>query len=61
MSEGVDSNGKNVTLSTEEYDRFLELSGQIAKIAPELVTGYDAQGNAIVALGNNVDDVNGKF
>ena len=61
LSTGVDSKGNNVSLSTEEYGRFLELSSQIAEIAPELVTGYDAQGNAIVALGDTVDGVNGKF
>lgn len=64
LSTGVTVNGstvKNLNLSEEEFTRYIELSNQIAQIAPELVTGYDNQGNAIVNLGNTIDDVNGKF
>ena len=64
LSEGVqfDKNGvRNIKLSEDEYSRFLDLSKQISEIAPELVSGYDNQGNAIVNLGTTVDGVNEKF
>lgn len=41
--------------SFEEEERYLELNNKIAQISPELVSGYDAQGNAILNLKGNVD------
>lgn len=41
--------------SFEEEERYLELTNKIAQISPELVSGYDAQGNAILNLKGNVD------
>ena len=45
---GVDSNGLNVNLSTEDYDRYLEITRGIAEINPSIVEGYNAQGQAII-------------
>lgn len=64
LSTGVEIDGnviKNINLSDEEFARYIELSNQIKELAPELVSGYTAQGDAIVNLGNNVDEVNSSF
>ena len=45
---GVDANGNNVSLSTEDYDRYLEIARGIAEINPSIVEGYNAQGQAII-------------
>lgn len=48
LSGGVDENGYNVNLSTEDYDRYLEIIRGIAEINPSIVEGYNAQGQAII-------------
>ena len=48
LSKGVDSNGKNIGLSTEQYKRYHEIVKQIVDISPSLVQGYDNEGNAII-------------
>ena len=64
LSTGVEVNGNKVinkNLSEEEFERYIEISKQISELAPELVTGYTDQGEAIVNLGNTVEQVNSKF
>ena len=64
LSEGVivdDGQVKNLKLSDDEFERYKQISQQLAELSPELVTGYDNQGNAIVNLGNSVESVNTKF
>ena len=48
LSKGVDSNGNNVSLSTEEYDEYLKIVDEVAAMNPEIVRGYNAQGHAII-------------
>ena len=48
LSKGVDSNGNNINLDTSDYDRYLEIVDEIAKINPNIVEGYNAQGHAII-------------
>lgn len=38
------------SMSSEDAERFAQIQNEIARIAPEVVIGYDAQGNAIVSL-----------
>ena len=57
LSKGVDLlNNKNVSLNDEEYQNFLDISNQLAEVFPSLVTGYDANGNAILNLGTNAEN-----
>ena len=44
-------------LSTEEQEKYHEIVNQLAEIAPEIVKGYDAKGNAIVDYNLKVDDL----
>lgn len=48
LSRGVDANGKNIALSAEEYARYCSIVDQILAYAPGLISGYDAEGNAIL-------------
>lgn len=51
LASGVDlKTNKNLSLSTEEYERFLSVSAQLTKLFPQLVSGYDSQGNALINL-----------
>ena len=52
-SEGVNKfTNENKSLSTEEYQDYLDISNQLAELFPELVSGYDEQGNALLSLGD---------
>lgn len=55
LRKGVNQiTGENRTLDSEEFSRYLELTKQLSSIFPELITGWDSQGNAILG---NVDAV----
>jgi chromosome segregation ATPase len=51
------TNGKNSSLSTDEYQEFLDLSNQLAELFPSLIKGYDENGNAILNLSGNIDTI----
>ena len=58
LAKGVNlSNNDNLSLSTDSYERYLELTNEIADMYPELVKGYDAQGNAILNLQGNIENL----
>ena len=61
LSQGVDKFSKNLSLSEEDYAEYLSISNQLAELSPSLVSGYDEQGNALLAIGNNVDETNEKL
>lgn len=55
LRKGVDQvTGRNISLSSEEYQRYSELTKEMAGNFPDLITGWDAQGNAILG---NIDKV----
>ena len=56
LSKGVDENGYNVSLSTDEYDRYLEIVDKIAEINPDIVEYYNAQGHAVLNLNSALED-----
>lgn len=54
LSKGVDSkSNKNIGLSSEDYQSYLDLSNQLAQLYPRLQSSTDSQGNAILNLGSN--------
>lgn len=56
LSKGVDtSTNENINLDTDEYQQYLDIVNQIGDTFPELISGYDAQGNAILTCAGNVD------
>lgn len=48
LSRGVNDAGENVSLSTDEYDRYNEIVAELVSMNPELVQGYTNEGNAII-------------
>lgn len=48
---------KNENLSTESYERFLDVNNQLAELFPSLTKNYDENGNAILGLSGDVDTV----
>lgn len=51
---GVDRLGKNVSLTEEEYQKWLDSSNALAEVFPDLIQYTDDQGNAIVGLNGGV-------
>lgn len=47
LSRGVDDYGNNISLTADEYERYREIVATIVGISPELISGYDKEGNAI--------------
>lgn len=47
-SQGVDANGNNINLGTEEYQDYKKAVKEITDMHPELIKGYNAEGEAIV-------------
>lgn len=45
------------SLSTDEYEEFLDLSNQLAGVFPQLTKDYDDNGNAILDLSGNVNTI----
>lgn len=61
LAKGVKITGnsiKNINLTDDQYQDFLDTSNQIASAAPSLTRSWDSQGNAILAAGTNTEDLN---
>jgi len=62
LAQGVDQlSGKNIILSTDDYEEFLGLSNQLANLFPDLTRNYDSNGNAILNLSGNVSTIVGSL
>lgn len=58
LAQGVNQlTGKNLTLNTEDYEEFLDLSNQLVELFPTLPRIFDENGNAIVQLSGDVDTI----
>ena len=54
LSKGVDTaTNRNISLGTEDYNKFLDINKQLAEAFPELITTIDQNGNAIINLGTH--------
>ena len=61
LSKGVGDSGENIALSADQYERYVNLANEIAELSPELVKGYDAEGNAIIEKNNAIDQTIAKL
>ena len=62
LAQGVNiSTNENMKLTNKDYDEFLDLNNQLAKLFPQLTKGYDENGNAILNLGGSVESITGKI
>lgn len=57
LSKGVDDFGNNISLSAEEYSKYNEIVNQIADMFPQMVQGYTDEGNVILTLKGNVEEL----
>lgn len=60
LAKGVDSLGKNLTLTDDEYSEFLSIGNELAETFPDLVVKTDSAGNSFVGLGGTVSGVTKK-
>ena len=56
LSKGVNKFGENISLTTEEYNRYLEICDLIVGVNPSLADGYN---NNAEAIGNNAGALRG--
>ena len=61
LSKGVNDLGQNVSLSSDEFDRYNEISNQIADLIPELVDHWTDEGNAVLTCKNNVEELTAAY
>ena len=58
LAQGVDLlTNTNKKLNDEQYQEFLDTSNKLAETFPELVLGYDENGNAILSLSGSVEQI----
>lgn len=57
LSKGVNNLGQNVSLTSEEFTEYHNIVNQIAGMFPELIQGYTSEGDAILSLKGNVDQL----
>ena len=57
LAKGVDKFGRNVSLTDEEYQEFLDKSNELAELFPSLVVRTDEAGNKLVGFGDSVGNV----
>ena len=61
LSQHINNLGANISLTQEEFEEYRNITQQIAEMYPSLVTGYDAQGYAIVNLKDAVVELNAEY
>lgn len=61
LRKGVNADNSNKSLSSNEYQQYLDISNQLADSFPSLVSGSDSAGNAIINLGTNASDAADKL
>lgn len=58
LSKGVSNTGRNIALTSDEYDRYVELSKQLYDLNPQLTHTFDEQGNVLLTFKGNVEQLN---
>ena len=61
LSKGVGNLGNNISLTEDEFEEYHNITSKIAELYPDLVDGWDAQGNAIVNLTDSVKELNAEY
>ena len=57
LSQKVGPKNINLSLTTQEYAEFISLQNQLGQMFPSLITDWDSQGNVILNLKGNVEEV----
>ncbi|MDE7435672.1 MAG: hypothetical protein K2N01_07635, partial [Lachnospiraceae bacterium] len=61
LSKGVNNLGQNISLTNEEYAEYHSLTNEIAEMFPNLIKGWTAEGDAILSLKGNVDELRDSY
>ena len=61
LKDGVNEEGKNVSLSDDEYEQYKESINQIISILPGIASGWDENNNAILMNVQSMDELNQKM
>lgn len=61
LSKGVGNLGNNISLTEDEFEEYHNITSKIAETYPDLVDGWDAQGNAIVNLTDSMKELNAEY
>ena len=57
LQKGVDSYGQNISLTSEQYSRYLEICDAIVALNPDIAKGYNSNVEAITAQSNALDEL----
>lgn len=57
LAKGVDTLGRNVSLTDDEYQEFLDTSNALAKVFPDLVVRTDEFGNKLLGTNDKVGTI----
>ena len=61
LSKGVNSFSENMKLSENEYQEYLNLSAKLADLSPDMIYGYNSQGEALLKIGDNAIETKEKL
>lgn len=61
LSKGVNDLGQNVSLSSDEFERYNEISNQIADLIPELVDHWTDEGNAVLKCKDSIEELTAAY
>lgn len=56
LSQGVDDNGHNVSLTAEQFSRYKDIVSELVSISPSLVQKYNAEGDAVINRNTAIED-----
>lgn len=57
LQKGVGSYGQNISLTNEQYSRYLEICDAIVALNPDIAKGYDSNAEAIAKNANALDEL----
>lgn len=57
LQKGVGSYGQNISLTNEQYSRYLEICDAIVALNPDIAKGYDNNAEAIAKNGSALEDL----
>lgn len=56
LAKGVDEYGNNISLTTDQYKQYQSIVSEILGYSPELIVGYDEEGNAIAKKNGLIEE-----
>lgn len=61
LSKGVDTLGRNVSLTTDEYDTYKQVISEISNMMPDMLARYDDEGNKIGFVQGKLKDLSAEY